>query len=144
MTNGAIAWAADIAGNFDELAGSSGLAGDPCALRRRLVRDGHLFFRALLPAARCDPVGLGAVLGLGVQLLLTPPPVIAVGRVPQRFRKQASGTPRDQSPAVFGSASECSVEVRCSASLIDKATMVKVGLATRALPASTWKCSWKY
>ena len=34
---------------MDELADSSGLAGDPGGLQRRLAADGYLFFRGLLP-----------------------------------------------------------------------------------------------
>ena len=50
-SNGAIALAADIVGNFDELAEGGALARDPGAPRRRLVSDGYLFLRCLLPAA---------------------------------------------------------------------------------------------
>jgi Phytanoyl-CoA dioxygenase (PhyH) len=42
----------------DELADSSGLAGDPAALRQRLAADGYLFFRALLPADLARAAGL--------------------------------------------------------------------------------------
>jgi hypothetical protein len=34
----------------DELADSSGLAGDGDGLRQRMAADGYLFFRGLLPA----------------------------------------------------------------------------------------------
>ena len=36
---------------MDELSPANALLGDPEALRRRLARDGYLFFRSLLPAA---------------------------------------------------------------------------------------------
>jgi Phytanoyl-CoA dioxygenase (PhyH) len=41
----------------DELADSSGLAGDPEALRDRLAADGYLFFRGLLPAGEIRAAG---------------------------------------------------------------------------------------
>ncbi len=42
---------------MDELTDSSGLAGDPGGLRRRLAADGYLFFRGLLPAGQVRATG---------------------------------------------------------------------------------------
>jgi hypothetical protein len=41
----------------DELADSSGIAGDPEALRQRMAADGYLFFRGLLPAGQVEAIG---------------------------------------------------------------------------------------
>ncbi len=42
---------------MDELADSSGIAGDPEALRKRMAADGYLFFRGLLPAGQVEAIG---------------------------------------------------------------------------------------
>jgi hypothetical protein len=42
----------------DELADSASLISDPAGLRRRLVDDGYLFFRGLLPAGEVRAAGL--------------------------------------------------------------------------------------
>jgi len=50
---------------MDELADSAGLQHEPDALRRRLVQDGYLFFRGLLPAAPVHQAAAGVRAELG-------------------------------------------------------------------------------